>query len=524
MSTKHDDDPTAIAPRGDTELATDLPVSARTFLGHPSGLWVIFVLEMWERFSYYGMRALLVLYLIAETTGANPGFGWSEPDAYRLYGWYTFSVYVTSLGGGWLADRFLGTHRSVLIGGWIIAAGHVCLAMTELFGHGAAAVVTMQTAPGPLIVFMSGLALIVIGTGFFKPCTSTMVGQLYGKSDRRRDSGFTIFYMGVNLGAFLSPLIAGTLGETVGWHWGFGSAAVGMLLGMLAYYLGRPRHLGTIGEPPSRVGAPAEAQPTSAEARAHAERMEYERTRPLTRVDGERIVVILVLALFGIAFWLGFEQAGTTLNVFALEETDRTLPAAVQQVVNALFGGLIGPVGNEFPATWYQSANPLFILLLGPVFAWLWVWLDKRGLQPPTPVKYVLGLGLLSLGYLIMIPGALQAAGAGKAGPHWLILLYLLHTSGELCLSPVGLSMVSKLAPVRLTSLMMGIYYLSFAVSNLLAGYVAASAQEIGESGVISIFGGQADFFLFLCAVPAGVSILLLALSPMLKRMMHGLH
>jgi POT family proton-dependent oligopeptide transporter len=491
---------------GDSELMPALPGGGKTLLGHPTGLWVIFVLEMWERFSYYGMRALLTLYLIAKTSDDNPGFGWSEADAFKLYGWYTALVYLTPLAGGWLADRVLGTHRSVMIGGWIIAAGHVCLAMTELFGHGGAQVITLQTAPGPLICFVSGLGLITIGTGFFKPCTSTMVGQLYSRGDRRRDSGFTIFYMGVNSGALLSGLIAGTLGETVGWHWGFGSAAVGMLLGMFLYQLGRPGHLGTIGLPPKRHEPGAAAGAQSPEEQAQTERMQHELTRPLTGVDWNRMIVIVILAAFGIAFWLGFEQAGTSLNVFALEETDRTI------------------FGYEFPATWYQSANPLFIVLLGPAFAWLWVWLEKRGLQPPTPIKYVLGLGLLALGYLVMIPGALQAQGDGKAGPHWLLLLYFLHTSGELCLSPVALSMVSRLSPVRLTSLMMGIYYLTFAVANLLAGYVAASSRAIADIGIISVFGGQADFFLLLCLVPAGVGVLVLALSPVLKRMMHGLH
>ncbi|HWN70368.1 MAG TPA: peptide MFS transporter [Haliangium sp.] len=494
-------------PMGDTELAVDLTTGGKTFLGHPSGLWVIFVLEMWERFSYYGMRALLTLYLIAKTGGDNPGFGWSEGDAYKLYGWYTGLVYLTPLAGGWLADRFLGTHRSTVIGGWIIAAGHICLAMTELFGHGAAEVITLQTAPGPLICFVSGLALIVIGTGFFKPCTSAMVGQLYSKGDRRRDAGFTIFYWSVNLGAFLATLIAGTLGEKVGWHWGFGSAAVGMILGQFAYQALRPAFLGNVGLPPPRQKERKEQLPQTPEERAQAERMQHELTRPLTRVDWDRITVILILAVFGIAFWVGFEQAGTSLNVFAAEETDRTV------------------LGYQFPATWYQSANPLFlILLLAPLFAWLWTALEKRGLQPPTPVKYALGIGLMSLGYLVMVPGALEAEGPGLAGPHWLLLLYFLHTAGEVCLSPVGLSMVSRLSPVRLTSRMMGLYYGSFFISNLAAGYVAASWKQIADSGVLSIFGGQVDFFLVLFAVPFAVSLLVLALSPVIKRMMHGLH
>ncbi|WP_428262440.1 peptide MFS transporter [Haliangium sp.] len=471
--------------------------------GHPKGLWVIFITEMWERFSYYGMRALLVLYLVAETSGENPGFGWDRADASTLYGWYTGAVYLTPIAGGWLADRFLGTHRSILIGGWIIAAGHVCLALTELFGTGAAEVITLQAAPGPLVCFMAGLALIIIGTGVFKPCASVMVGQLYGADDPRRDSGFTIFYMGVNVGATLAGLVAGTLGEQVGWHWGFGSAAVGMILGLLVYQALRDRYLGNIGLAPGRhrsseSAGGAEAKATTADAGAGD-------SAPLTRVDWERIAVILILASFGIAFWVAFEQAGSSLNLFAAESTDRVI------------------AGWEFPATWYQSANPTFIVLLAPVLAWLWVWLDRRGLQPPTPVKFGLGLAIMSFGCAVMIPGALEAE-SGLAGPQWLLLLYLLHTTGELCLSPVALSMVTKLSPPRYTSLMMGLYYGSFAIANIIGGYVAASAQQIASGKYFVLMGGQADFFLALFILPMAAGLAVLALSPVLKRMMHGRH
>ncbi|MCY3795943.1 MAG: peptide MFS transporter, partial [Gammaproteobacteria bacterium] len=286
---------------------------------HPKGLWVLFIAEMWERFSYYGMRALLVLYLISSTSeelasGAanlNPGFGWSEEAAYLLYGIYTWAVYLTPIVGGWLADRFLGTHRSMIVGGWIIAAGHILLAGTELFGITAGAAVTLQTGPGALLCFVGGLALIVVGTGFFKPCVSVMVGQLYGPNDERRDGGFTIFYMGINVGALLAPLIAGTLGETVGWHWGFGSAAIGMILGITLYQTFRSRYLEGIGLPPK-----AEAKPVG----------ETEPRPPLSRVEWQRIGVILVLAFIAnIAFWAAFEQAGSSMNVFAAQKTDRTL-------------------------------------------------------------------------------------------------------------------------------------------------------------------------------------------------------
>ena len=292
----------AFIEQAESSLATD-----QTKTGQPAGLWVLFITEMWERFSYYGMRALLVLYLIASTSetlengepNTNPGFGWAEDDASRLYGFYTAGVYVTPLLGGWLADRFLGTHRSMLLGGWIIAAGHITLAFTEFFGISAGEAVTLQTGPGALLTFIAGLTLIVIGTGFFKPCVSVMVGQLYGPDDPRRDSGFTIFYMGINLGAFLSPLIAGTLGESVGWHYGFGAAAVGMIIGLIFYQIYRPKYLHGIGLPPHHAPAhEAGHEPTEADKK-QAERDEYEATRPLTRVDFERIAVILILALFG---------------------------------------------------------------------------------------------------------------------------------------------------------------------------------------------------------------------------------
>ena len=271
-------------------------------MNQPKGLWILFITEMWERFSYYGMRALLVLYLIASTdeTTLNPGFGWSEENAYLLYGLYTWLVYLTPIFGGLIADRFIGTHRSMIVGGWIIAAGHITLAATELFGVTAGAVVSLQSSPGALLCFLSGLLLIVIGTGFFKPCVSVMVGQLYEPGDERRDGGFTIFYMGINVGAVMSPLIAGTLGETVGWHWGFGSAAVGMILGILVYQYLRPRYLEGIGLRPERPTTSAQtAKPTFS----------------LSKVEWQRIGVILVLAFVGnIAFWTAFEQAGSSMN------------------------------------------------------------------------------------------------------------------------------------------------------------------------------------------------------------------
>ncbi len=343
---------------------------------HPGGLWVLFVTEMWERFSYYGMRALLVLYLVAKMNDPdNPGLGWTREDAGTLYAWYTGLVYLTPLFGGWLADKMLGTHRSMIIGGWIIAAGHFTLALTEVAGKGSAGTIT----------FMAGLVLIIIGTGFFKPCVSVMVGQLYRADDPRRDSAFTIYYMGINVGAFLAGIIAGTLGEKVGWHWGFGSAGVGMVLGILVYSALRPRYLKGIGLPP---GDPRNQNLDAIGGDGEIEDV----NRPLTRVDWHRLWVIIVLALAVVFFWAAFEQAGSSMNVFANETTDRNV------------------MGMEFPATWYQSVNPLYIVLFAPVFAWFWMWLDKRHLQPRTPTKFALGITLLGLGFGFMVIASLKTA------------------------------------------------------------------------------------------------------------------
>jgi POT family proton-dependent oligopeptide transporter len=464
-------------------------------MGHPRGLWVLFVTEMWERFSYYGMRALLVLYLISATGGLdadNPGFGWSEADAYRLYGLYTWAVYLTPILGGLIADRLLGTHRSLLLGGAIIAAGHLTLAATELFAIEPGVPVSLDTSPGALACFVTGLVLIIVGTGFFKPCVAVMVGQLYGEGDVRRESGFTLFYMGINVGALLAPLVAGTLGETVGWHWGFGAAAVGMIAGLITYALLRPRYLAGIGDAPERGSARADDRAML----------------PLDRVEWQRVGVILVLAFFGnVVFWAGFEQAGSSLNVFAAQSTDRTI---------------WGLLAEPFPATWYQSANPLAVIVFAPLFAWLWVALAKRGLEPSTPVKFCLGLWLLGLAFIAMVAGSLQARGEGLAGPHWLLITFTVVTWGELCLSPVGLAMVTRLAPAHLQSLMMGVWYFTFSLANLLAGEVARFSTRLASGDITFVLDGLAGFFLMLVLAPIVVGTALLVLVPWLKRWMHG--
>lgn len=463
----------------------------------PKGLWALFITEMWERFSYYGMRGLLVLYLISPSGARdhlpeNPGFGWSEADAYLLYGIYTWAVYLTPIAGGLLADRLLGAHRSLILGGWTIAAGHVALAATEWFGVAPGAPATLESSPGAVLCFMGGLFLVVIGTGFFKPCVSVMVGQLYGPDDPRRDAGFTYFYMGINIGAAAAPLVAGSLGEWVGWHWGFGSAAVGMVLGILTYQRVRPRYLAGIGLPPERRTDPATAAPP--------------RNR-LSRIEWQRILVILILALLGnVVFWAAFEQAGSSMNVFAAEQTDRTL------------GGLLE---QPFPATWYQSVNPISVIVFGPVFAWLWVYLDRKGREPAAPVKFALGLWLLGLAFLAMVAGSLQARDGGLAGPQWLLITYVVYTWGELCLSPVGLAMVTRLAPAHLQSMLMGAWYFTFSLANLLGGLIARFSVRLEAGEVTFVLPGLPGFYLLLVAIPLAMGLLILLLSPRLKRWMH---
>ena len=604
---------------GNSELDPGGPVNMK----HPQGLWVLFITEMWERFSYYGMRALLVLYLIQSTQEAlangeantNPGFGWSEESAYLLYGFYTWAVYLTPIFGGWLADKFLGTHRSMLIGGWIIAAGHITLACTEFFGTTVGEAVTMQTGPGALVAFITGLVLIIIGTGFFKPCVSVMVGQLYGENDPRRDSGFTIFYMGINLGAFFSPLVAGSLGQIVGWHWGFGSAAVGMIAGLFFYQKFRPQYLTGIGDPPKEKGSLVSLLLAAALIGAIAliayglYKFVYPVTHPyvfwgciigagiavmtifiMTKPVQERgpLGVIFILAFIGnIAFWTAFEQAGSSMNVFAEQSTNRPLPlpdwfrefcqnpdygpwyvAVIIAIVLliplyvryglkliqgrwksigvwtlAAFGIAVLALGiwklvhpeslstklgllTQFPATWYQSVNPLAIIIFAPGFAWLWVFLNRRKLNPSTPMKFAWGLYLLGLAFIAMIFGAMRVRDGGLAGPHWLLITYVIYTWGELCLSPVGLSMVTKLAPKRLQSLMMGMWFFSFSLANLCGGLVARfSIKFTGENPELNfLIPGLPGFFLLLVIVPLGVGVFIMLISPILRRMMHGIH
>lgn len=510
----------------------------KTFLGHPRGLFLLFLVEMWERFSYYGMRALLVLYLIKQATGDNPGRGWSKADASSLYGWYTGFAYLLPLVGGIIADRLIGTHRSMVAGSVIIALGHVVLALSGM-GDLAHNDLGMST-------FIMGLVLIVIGTGHFKPTVSVMVGQLYPAGDPRRDGAFTIFYMGINLGAFLGTLLCGLLAEKVGWHWGFGAAAVGMILGLIAYLWGRPAFLGDIGAPPRAGRNPVQWFITGAvlvavvfAALFHSGVYAWLGTRMSAAMGTGLIGVIttavlalllfawsvwfvrkqelhdrgptagiLICIVFNAVFWLAFEQAGSSLNIFAAEKTDRVIGT------------------YEVPASWFQSINPLMIILCGPLFAALWYWLGRRNLNPSQPMKIAFALFLVGAGYIAMVIGSTQTLDGAKAAMIWLAVTYVLHTWGELCLSPTGLSFVSKAAPVKYVSFLMGVYFLSTAIANKVGGMMAAQVEGI-ENGTVELFwypwfklGGQADFFLLFVISSIGAGFVILLLTPLIKRLL----
>jgi len=608
---------------------------------------------MWERFAFYGMRAILVLYLVSVSTSETcPGFGWSKADAYRLYGYYTSLVYLIPLFGGWVADRFLGQFRSVILGGALMALGQFFLAATEFVRMGVGTDVTMSTDSTALLTFYSGLGLMILGNGFFKPCISVMVGQLYKPDEpQKRDAGFSYFYMGINIGAFFSPLVAGTIGENFGYHLGFTISGLGMICGLITFWTFR-RHLKGIGLPPKR--GPVNTTELSEEEKVIHEKAVYEQTRPLVKQDYDRMFVIGILTLFVVAFWMAFEQAGSSLNIFAKTQTNRNVSASsrmgvlipdeyrddlegaikeverseeeIKKILNpgtatetelhkaerepfshrltrlfpvhrlsSFFGSspekdtvpaeelleqaTARPIGNPayttdllafandaekkqiqeltsslekykekrvelkkqveltgqihnpdktsftFPASWYQSINPLFVVAFAPLFILFWSFLAKRGIEPSTPMKFAMGILLLSIGFFLMMPAAIQAHNTnGKAWILWLVFCYLFCTWGELCLSPVGLSMVSKLAPARYASIFMGIWFLSSSVAYLFAGEMAARFGT-GE-GLHIIFGpdgGMADFFLLLGIIPAVIGFVALLMVPSLKKKMHGI-
>lgn len=447
---------------------------------HPPGLYILFFTEMWERFSYYGMRALLVLYLTTELI--QGGLGFSKVEAVKIYGLFTAMVYFTPLFGGFLADRYLGQRKAITIGGITMAAGQFVL------------------FAGQNRTFLYiGLFLLIIGNGFFKPNISTVVGQLYPEGDKRRDSAFTIFYMGINTGALIAPFVCGTLAEKIfattqgntvvhyGFKYGFLAAAIGMVVGQLAFNLIGPKYLGDAGKyPGNRVKSDSKSN--------KVEKVD----RPLTKQEKQRTAVILILTAFVVFFWTGFEQAGSSLTIYTKDFIDRNV------------------FGMEIPITWFQSVNPLFIVLLAPVVARIWIRLSKRPQGDlKIPVKMGLGMILLGIGFLLMVGAVLQRGGAGenvavKANLLWLVGTYFFHTVGELCLSPVGLSMVSALAPAKLASLLMGVWLLSTSIANYLAGWLAAYVESLGH---LEIFGGIA-------VVTIVLGLVLISLNKKLAAMM----
>src|SRR5258706_8862543 len=421
--------------------------------GHPKGLTTLFFTEFWERFSYYGMRAILTLFMVAKVT--DGGLGLDVATAAAIYGFYTAAVFFMGIPGGWIADRPLGQRNAVLYGGILIATGHYSLAI--------------DSRPS----FYAGLVLIVLGTGLLKPNISAIVGQLYSADDSRRDAGFSIFYMGINMGAFLAPLVCGTLAERAGWHWGFGAAGVGMTLGLIQYVLGGSRlgNAGILREKPKDAGLlwGKLAVAVLSLVAVFYFLWDYRDYVLLAGsigvfwsllrqgrdpVERKRIWAIIAFFAFAMLFWAGFEQAGSSLTLFGNDLTQES--------------GFLRQVSASF----YQSVNPLGILVLAPLFAWLWVRWGKR--QPSSPAKFALGLVFLSLGFLVITGAAFVSAqdGNSRVSPMWLICGYVLHTIGELCLSPVGLSTVTKLAPQRLVGSMMGVWFLASALGNFIGGRI----------------------------------------------------
>ncbi len=425
---------------------------------HPKGLPILFFAEMWERFSYYGMRAILVLYITEQTISSNPGLGWSKADALSLYGWYTMFVYVMAIPGGILADKWLGQKKTVLLGGILIAAGELMLAFQGI------------------AFFYSGLILLVLGVGALKPNISTMVGGLYKKGDPMRDKGFTIFYIGINIGAAASPLIVGYVGEVYGWHYGFLLAGIGMLLGLAVYMWGQ-KFLKDVGN----VVSVQKIEGTDKHV-------------PLTREEKDRIIVMLISFLIVIVFWGAYEQAGGLMNLYTKEKINRVV------------------LGWQIPASMFQSVPALFVIIFGVPVANFWVKRQNLGKEASSLFKMAVGTMVMGTGFFMMTAAAWQAEQTGQAMLIWLIISYLLQVIGELSASPVALSFITKLAPARYASLMMGIYFAATGLGNKVAGMVGALAENAGE---FEVFTG-----IFLFTTVFGV-LLLLLLKP-LKRLTHG--
>lgn len=436
----------------------------RTWFGHPSGLSTLFFTEMWERFSYYGMRAFLILYMTRSTELG--GLGFDDRHAGSIYGTYTGSVWLAAIGGGLIADRWLGAYRSVLWGGIIIALGHFTLAIDAL------------------PAFYTGLGLIVVGTGLLKPNATTLVGSLYDINDGRRDAGFSVFYMAINIGAFAGPFIAGGLAENVNWHLGFACAGIGMSLGLVLYVLGRDRLRPAI----ERIAAAKAARPvTTTGAPAGL---------GLTPQEWKRIAAIVMFFVFAAIFWAAYEQAASTLSLFANRYADRNF------------------LGFEIPTSWYVSIQAMFVIILSPVFALLWIRLGRQNREPATPVKFTLGLLFVGLSFVLLYPAGqmAQSAEGVKVSSMWLFAAYFLQVVGELCLSPVGNSVVTKLAPPRIVGLMMGVWFLAIALGNKLAGWIAGFSSTVP---MMTLFGAVA-------AATLGATVILFLLIKPIKGLMGG--
>ena len=493
-------------------------VSSRTFFGHPVGLSTLFFTEMWERFSYYGIRPLLVLFMTAALT--QGGFGFERDTASSIVGIYAACVYLASLPGGWIADRWLGLRRSIWYGGIFIALGHLSIALSIVFEQSA---------------FFIGLILIVIGTGLLKPNVSAIVGDLYPEGGSRRDAGFSIFYMGINVGALVAPLITGVLGEKVGWHLGFGAAGVGMVIGLITYRLRADKTLGDIG-----------VQPASTDPREHrrvklssligvaviallvvltmsgvihinpvslAQKMSLIMLGlalvyfvylfvggGLNTEEKKRVVVIILLFFFATVFWAAFEQAPTSLNLFARDYTDRVI------------------FGWEMPTLWLQAANSVFVIALAPVFAWLWITLGKRGRDPSSVAKFAWGLFFAGIGFVVMWEAAniiINNGGNIRVSPWWLVWSYFFQSVGELSLSPVGLSSMTKLAPYKFKGQMMGVWFMASALGNLIAGLVGGKVDPEKLREMPALFR-QTSISLFVAAIVCGLLVFAV------RRMMRG--
>lgn len=514
----------------------------QTTKGHPKGLYLIFFTEMWERFSYYGMRALFILYMVQALL-------FDKSFASQVYGSYTGLVYLTPLIGGYLSDRYLGNRKSIILGAFVMALGQFAMFISASNFE--------QTLFAKYLMFL-GLALLIIGNGFFKPNISTMVGRLYRSDDKRKDAAYTIFYMGVNVGSLLAPLICGVLGNTgnpADFKWGFLASSIGMLLSGIIFYLLKNRYLidpdgNPIGQVPIQTVPPTESKTPSSNRRSifmiagvvlltllfsmHPDKIGNGSISDwftgadwigstifvtaliipvviitdssLTRIEKMRIGVIYIIAFFVIFFWAAYEQAGASLTFFADEQTNRNL------------------FGWEMPAAYFQAFNPIFIVTLAPLMAGLWSILNRKGIEPSSPRKQAIGLFLLSMGYLLIAWGVKGVEPGIKVSMLWLIGLYFIHTVGELCLAPIGLSLVYKLSPIRFSSLLMGVWYLSTSAANKMAGFLSGYYPEQGTAKSFLGYSitGLYDFFLLFVVMSGAASVILFFLSGKLAKMMEG--